>query len=58
MTGKSFVLASDHDFAQRRETRIDALADLIDEHLDTAGITALLGDDALSSIPKVTLDLE
>ena len=57
MTGKSFVPASDHDFAQRRETRIDALADLIDEHLDTDGITALLSDDARSSLPKVTLRL-
>jgi adenosylcobyric acid synthase len=36
-SGKSFVPDGTHDFAARRETRIDVLADLVEEHLDTNG---------------------
>jgi len=58
MAGKSFTPQSEHDFAARRETRIDALADLVDEHLDTEGIFSLLSDDVSGTLPKVTLGLE
>lgn len=55
--GKSFVPDSHHDFASRRETRIDALADLIEAHLDLKSLQALLSGAALGSLPEVTLGL-
>ncbi|HEY5267024.1 MAG TPA: cobyric acid synthase [Acidimicrobiales bacterium] len=56
--GKSFIPEAEHDFAARREARIDALADLVEEHLDTATLLALLSDDASRPLPKVTLGLK
>jgi adenosylcobyric acid synthase len=52
--GKRFVPDARHDFAARRETRIDALADLIDEYLNTDALCALLeGNRAV--LPALTL---
>lgn len=56
-TGKNFIPASDLDFSARRETRIDTLADLIEEHLDTDGLIALLSNPSPLEYPKVTLNL-
>jgi adenosylcobyric acid synthase len=56
--GKRFVADTAHAFADRRETRIEALADLVEEHLDTDGLMALLSDDTFGRLPKVTLSLE
>ena len=52
--GKRFVPDVTHSFSARRETRIDALADLIDEHLDTDGLLSLL-DGGGSTPPTLTL---
>jgi adenosylcobyric acid synthase len=40
---KRFVADVSHNFATRREARLDTLADLIDEHLDTAALMSLVG---------------
>jgi adenosylcobyric acid synthase len=40
---KRFVADVSHNFATRREVRLDTLADLIDEHLDTAALMSLVG---------------
>jgi adenosylcobyric acid synthase len=40
---KRFVADISHNFAARREARLDTLADLIDEHLDTAALMSLVG---------------
>jgi adenosylcobyric acid synthase len=52
--GKRFVPDVTHSFSARRETRIDALADLIDEHLDTDGLLLLL-DGGGTTPPTLTL---
>jgi adenosylcobyric acid synthase len=52
--GRRFVPDVAHNFADRREARIDALADLIEDHLDTdALLTVLEGGGA--TLPEVTL---
>lgn len=53
--GKSFVADTSNDFAARRETRIDALADLLEEHLDTDALLAMLDGVAPGPLPAVTL---
>ncbi len=55
--GRRFVAADSPDFAQRREDRIDALADVIEEHLDTAAVWSILEDSERRVLPHVTLDL-
>lgn len=39
---KRFVADIRHNFAARREARLDTLADLIEEHLDTAALLSLI----------------
>jgi adenosylcobyric acid synthase len=56
--GKQYVPDSAHDFAARRESRIEILADFVEEYLDTNEIIALLNHDALRPLPKVKLSLE
>ncbi len=56
--GRRFVVASGTDFARRREERIDALADLIEEHLDTAALQELLDEPRRHTAQRVTLHLE
>ena len=56
-TGKNFVSDSAYSFAQRREARIDLLADLVEEHLDTAGLSALLHASESSPPSRVTFSL-
>jgi adenosylcobyric acid synthase len=52
--GKRFVPDPTHDFAARREARIDKLADLIDAHLDTDALyTVLHGGRPL--LPALTM---
>jgi adenosylcobyric acid synthase len=55
---RDFVADTAHAFADRRETRIEALADLVEEHLDTDALMGLLSDDTFGRLPKVTLSLE
>ena len=42
---KNFVADTQHSFSSRREARLDTLADLIDEFLDTDSLMGLLGDE-------------
>jgi adenosylcobyric acid synthase len=56
--GKHFIADNANDFAARRETRIEALADLVEEHLDTDGLEALIDSGARESLPAVTLGLK
>ena len=41
LSGRRFVVAEDTDFAAVRETRLDALGDLVADHTDTEGSTRL-----------------
>jgi adenosylcobyric acid synthase len=52
--GKRFVPDVAHSFATRREVRIDALADLIEEHLDTDELSFLL-EGGGTTPPTLTL---
>jgi adenosylcobyric acid synthase len=40
--GRDFVPAPDTDFAELRERRLDALGDLVEQHLDTAALLHLI----------------
>ncbi|MEU1726483.1 cobyric acid synthase [Actinomadura sp. ATCC 39365] len=42
--GRAFVPAPDTDFGRLREARLDALGDLIEQHLDTDALLGLLRD--------------
>jgi adenosylcobyric acid synthase len=55
--GKSYVPDTTHDFAVRRENRIDQLADLIEEHLDIESLNVLLSGADQGPLPEVTLGL-
>jgi adenosylcobyric acid synthase len=52
--GKCFIPDATHDFAARREARIDTLADLVEEHLDTDALLALL-EGPRGTLAHVTL---
>ncbi len=52
--GKCFIPDATHDFATRREARIDTLADLVEEHLDTDALLALL-ERPRGALPHITL---
>ena len=45
--------APDTDFAALRETWLDALGDLVEQHLDTAALTRLIETGAPSGLPVV-----
>jgi adenosylcobyric acid synthase len=55
--GRDFVPDAGNAFADRREARFDALADLVDEYLDTTRLMALLSGSPLPGLPGVTLGL-
>ena len=54
-TGRHFVATTTTSFADRRETRIDAIADLIEEHLDTHALNALLESSTRASLANLVL---
>jgi len=54
-TGRRFIATISTSFAERREARIDAIADLIEEHLDTSSLWALLDHAPRTSLPNLTL---
>ena len=56
-SGKDFIPAPENGFADRREARIDAIADLVEEHLDTDRLMALLDGGASAPLPRVSLGL-
>lgn len=43
---KSYVCDTEHTFASRREARLDTLADLVDEFLDTDALVGLLSEES------------
>ena len=53
--GKRFIPDTAHDFAVRRESRIETLADLIEEHLSTDALLAML-EGSRASLPSVMLE--
>jgi adenosylcobyric acid synthase len=55
-SGKCFIPDNAHDFASRREARIDVLADLVEQHLNTEGLLSLLSTSH-ESPPRITLGL-
>jgi adenosylcobyric acid synthase len=48
---RDFVPAPDTDFAQLREARLDALGDLVADHLDTAALTRLITSGPPGGLP-------
>lgn len=56
-TGRRFVPAPDTSFAALRSARLDALADLVDDHLDTDALLRLIEDGVPPRLPIVTSDL-
>jgi adenosylcobyric acid synthase len=52
-TGRRFVGAADVSFAAVRERRLDLLADLVAEHLDTEALTRLIEEGAPTGLPTV-----
>jgi adenosylcobyric acid synthase len=51
--GRAFTPAPDTDFAALREAQLDALGDLVEQHLDTAALTKLIESGAPSGLPIV-----
>jgi adenosylcobyric acid synthase len=54
LANKRFIADTEHNFASRREARLETLADLIDEHLDTAALLSLLTESS-ASLPTILL---
>jgi adenosylcobyric acid synthase len=54
LANKRFVVDTKHSFASRREVRLETLADLIDEHLDTGALVSLLTESS-ASLPTIRL---
>ena len=53
ITGRDFVVAPDTVFAAVRQARLDALGDLVGEHLDTAAICRLIESGPPAAMPVV-----
>jgi adenosylcobyric acid synthase len=56
-TGRRFVAAADTSFAGLREQRLDALGDLVADHLDTAALQRLIEGGAPRGLPTLTSHL-
>jgi adenosylcobyric acid synthase len=54
---KHFIPEGEFDFAARRESRIENLADLVGEHLDTSALFGLFDARPQAAFPKVSLGL-
>ena len=53
VAGRDFRPAPDTDFAALRQARLDALGDLVAEHLDTAALTRLIVHGPPAGLPVV-----
>jgi adenosylcobyric acid synthase len=53
VAGRDFAPAPDTVFGALREDRIDRIADLVEEHLDTAALLRLIEDGAPAGLPFV-----
>ncbi|WP_461002190.1 cobyric acid synthase [Streptomonospora sediminis] len=51
--GRDFTPAPDTDFAAERAARMDALGDLVEQHLDTGALLRLLGEGAPGGLPVI-----
>ena len=51
--GRRFVSAPDTSFAALREARLDALGDLVEQHLDTSAVLRLIESGAPPDLPVV-----
>jgi adenosylcobyric acid synthase len=56
-SGREFTPAPDVSFAAVRERRFDLLADLIEQHLDTAALARLIAGGVPDGLPAVTSTL-
>jgi adenosylcobyric acid synthase len=56
--GRDFTPAPDTDFAALREARLDALGDLVADHLDTAALGALISAGPPAGLPAVLASLQ
>jgi adenosylcobyric acid synthase len=56
-SGRAFVPAPATSFAALREARLDALGDLVEEHLDTSALLRLVDEGAPPGLPAVTAAL-
>ncbi|PZS15156.1 MAG: cobyric acid synthase CobQ [Pseudonocardiales bacterium] len=55
--GRRFVTAPATSFAELREQRLDALGDLVAEHLDTSALVRLIEDGAPPDLPVLATQL-
>lgn len=53
-SGRSFLPAPDTSFAGHREARLDALADLVEAHLDTDAVLRLIEDGPTPGLPSLS----
>ncbi len=53
LAGRDFTVAPDTSFAAARQARLDTLADLVAEHLDTAAVSRLIEDGGPAGLPVV-----
>jgi adenosylcobyric acid synthase len=58
LAGRSYRLGAPVAFAAVREARLDALADLVTEHLDTAALDALLARGVPGDLPTLVVRLQ
>jgi adenosylcobyric acid synthase len=56
-TGRDFAAAPDVSFAAVRERRFELLADLVEQHLDTAAVVDLIDHGAPTGLPVITSSL-
>ncbi len=54
--GRTFMAGTD-SFAALRERRLDALGDLVEQHLDTAAVLALLQSGAPTDLPTIHAEM-
>ena len=53
VSGRRFVAAPGTSFAELRSARLDALGDLVEQHLDTAALTRLIEDGVPPHLPTL-----
>jgi adenosylcobyric acid synthase len=53
LAGRDFTASPDTDFAAVRQARLDVLGDLVSQHLDTEGLTRLIGEGPPPGLPVI-----
>jgi len=56
-SGRRFVPAGDFSFAQHRQARIDTIADLVDQHVDTDALLQLMAEGGGARPPRMAVSL-